>query len=74
MLSDLVPAGHRQQELFTREPDERMIKLAGVMDWVNARHGRDRLRLASAGYDPSWHHKQEWMSPGTRPNGAIFCR
>ena len=63
MLSGLVPAGHRQQELFTSGPDERLIKLAKVMDRVNARHGRDRLRLAAAGYDPSWHHKQQWMSP-----------
>ena len=63
MLSGLVPSGHRQQELFTSGPDERLTKLATVMDRVNARHGRDRLRLASAGYDPSWHHKREWMSP-----------
>ncbi len=63
MLSGLVPAGHRQQELFTSGPDERLMKLANVMDRVNARHGRDRVRVAGAGFDPSWHHKRQWLSP-----------
>ncbi len=22
------------------------------------------VRLAGVGYDPSWHHKRQWMSPG----------
>ena len=63
MLSGLVPTGHRQEALFTDRPDERLATLATVMDRVNARHGRDRIRLASAGYDPSWHFKRQWMSP-----------
>jgi DNA polymerase V len=63
ILSGLVPANHRQQDLYTCGPDERLIRLSKVIDQVNTRYGRDRLRLASAGYDPSWHHKQEWMSP-----------
>ena len=63
MLSGLVPAGHRQAELFTDGPDERLATLATVMDRVNARHGRDRIRLAGAGFDPSWHFKRQWLSP-----------
>ncbi|WP_083891523.1 DUF4113 domain-containing protein [Fibrella aestuarina] len=30
---------------------------------MNHRHGRDRLRLAGAGHDPSWHHKRQRISP-----------
>ncbi len=63
MLSGLVPAGHRQEELFSAGPDERLIKQARVIDRVNARHGRDRLGLAGSGFDPTWPHKQQWMSP-----------
>ena len=63
ILSGLVPAGHRQPALFTAGPDERLATLATVIDRVNARHGRDRIRLAGAGFDPSWHHKRQWMSP-----------
>ncbi len=62
MLSGLVPNSHLQQHLFIDEPDGRMSKLSGVMDALNKRYGRDRVRLAGAGYDSSWHHKQKWMS------------
>ena len=62
MLNGLVPADHRQVDLFTSGPDDRQIKLARVVDKLNYRHGRDKVRLASAGYDPFWHHKQQWMS------------
>ncbi len=63
MLSGLVPDTHLQQHLFVDEPDGRMSKLSGVMDALNKRYGRDRVRLASADYDSSWHHKRQWMSP-----------
>lgn len=63
MLSGLGPADHRQAELFTSGPDERLVKLSAVMDRVNARHGRDRIRLAGAGYDPTWHFKRGLLSP-----------
>ncbi|MBO0950885.1 Y-family DNA polymerase [Fibrella forsythiae] len=62
MLTGLVPADHRQANLFNEGPDDRQIKLARVVDKLNYRYGRDKIRLASAGYDPSWHHKRQWMS------------
>ncbi|RYC70064.1 Y-family DNA polymerase [Spirosoma sordidisoli] len=63
ILSGLVPAGHRQQALFTDAPDQRLSSLSKVVDKINHRHGRDRVRLASAGYSPEWHHKRQWISP-----------
>lgn len=63
MLTGLVPADHLQADLFRAGPDARMIELSATVDKLNCRHGRDRIRLASAGYDPSWHHKRQWMSP-----------
>ena len=63
LLTGLVPADYRQGGIFTSGPDERLIKLSNVVDRINQRHGRDRVRLAGAGYDPSWHHKRQWMSP-----------
>lgn len=63
ILSGLVPAGHRQGSIFTNGPDERLVKLSGVVDALNYRHGRDKVRLAGAGYDPTWPHKRQWMSP-----------
>jgi DNA polymerase V len=63
MLTGLVPDTYLQQHLFVDEPDGRMSKLSGVMDALNKRYGRDRVRLAGADYDSSWHHKRQWMSP-----------
>jgi DNA polymerase V len=63
ILSGLVPDEYRQGRLFTSEPDERLRTLSKVMDRVNHRYGRDKLRVAGAGYDPSWHHKRERVSP-----------
>lgn len=62
MLLGLVPADHRQVDLFSNVPDERLAHLFTVVDAINCRYGRDKVRLASAGYDPSWHHKRQWMS------------
>lgn len=63
ILSDFVPEGFQEPGLFTELPDERLSKLSQVMDRVNARHGRDKVRLAGQGYDPAWHMKQQWVSP-----------
>ena len=63
ILSGLVPADHRQQGIFTEGPDERLVKLSATVDRLNYRFGRDKVRLAGAGFDMTWHHKQQWMSP-----------
>ncbi|WP_332368946.1 DUF4113 domain-containing protein [Spirosoma telluris] len=63
ILTNLVPADYRQKGLFVEGPDERMIKLAGLMDKLNYRYGRDKLRLASQQYNPDWPMKQEYLSP-----------
>lgn len=63
ILSNLVPEGYRQPGLFGGECDERHRKLSAVLDRLNYRYGRDRVRLAGAGYESSWHQKRQWISP-----------
>ncbi|WP_080240017.1 Y-family DNA polymerase [Spirosoma rigui] len=63
ILSNLLPADYRQAGVFVAGPDERLIRLAGVMDSLNNRYGRDRVRLANQGFDPDWGHRQDWLSP-----------
>jgi DNA polymerase V len=63
ILSDFVPEGYQEPGLFTDTPDERLMVLSKVMDKLNAQHGRDRVRLAGQGYNPTWHMKQQWLSP-----------
>lgn len=62
MLTGLVGDDHLQKHLFADDPDKRQGKLSAVVDCLNHRYGRDKVRLAGAGYDSSWHHKRQWMS------------
>ncbi|GAB3991913.1 Y-family DNA polymerase [Spirosoma daeguense] len=63
ILSNLVPVDFEQQGLFTTGPDRRTAKLAKVIDKLNYRYGRDKVRIADAGFNPTWHHKRQFMSP-----------
>ncbi|MBD2700167.1 Y-family DNA polymerase [Spirosoma sp. BT702] len=63
LLTDLVPESYRQKGVFVEGPDERLIKLAGVVDKVNKRFGQDKLRLASQMYNPEWPYQQKYLSP-----------
>ena len=63
ILTNLVPDAHLQRNLFIGDPDTRMAKLSGIMDTLNHRYGRGKIRLAGAGFDSSWHHKRQFLSP-----------
>jgi DNA polymerase V len=47
ILSNYVPAKYRQKGVLVDGPDERLLKLSGVIDRLNYRHGRYFVRLAS---------------------------
>lgn len=76
ILSGLVPADHRQQNIFTEGPNERLVRLSAAIDRLNQRFGRDKVRLAGAGFDTTWHHKQQWMSPAytTKWGGILMVK
>ena len=63
ILSDFVPDSFQQPGLFTDVADERLATLSRVMDQINTRYGRDRVRVAGQGFSPTWHMKQQWLSP-----------
>ena len=63
ILSDFVPDSFQQPGLFTDVADERLATLSQVMDKINTRYGRDRVRVAGQGFSPTWHMKQQWLSP-----------
>lgn len=63
ILTGFVPLNFQQGSFFTNPPDERQLKASQAMDKLNERFGRDRVRVASAGYDPTWKHRQQFMSP-----------
>lgn len=62
MLLDLLPSDYRQQTLFTDGPSEKLMTLSKVVDKVNYRYGRDKIRLASQLENPEWPMKQAYLS------------
>ena len=63
IMTDLVPTDYRQKGVFVEGPDERLIRLAGVVDKLNHRYGQDKLRLASQLYNPDWPMQRQYLSP-----------
>lgn len=64
IVGEICPADQPQLSLFDRPADRgRADKLMQVMDQVNARWGRDSLRVASAGGSGAWRLRQAQKSP-----------
>jgi DNA polymerase V len=51
-----------QGNLFTAETNKAFGQLSATADIVNAKYGKDTLRLAAQGYSKDWHLKQENLS------------
>ncbi|MGA0333439.1 MAG: Y-family DNA polymerase [Kiritimatiellia bacterium] len=63
-LSDLVLPGAVQQNLFEPDPQPRRPELMQVMDRVNRKYGKAKLRTASAGFRRNeWKLRQQQLSP-----------
>ncbi|AUD00962.1 Y-family DNA polymerase [Spirosoma pollinicola] len=63
ILSGFVPSDYRQKGIFIDGPDERLVKLSGVMDRLNQRHGRGTVRLANQSFSPDWEQNRKYLSP-----------
>lgn len=65
MLSGLERTGNRQLSLLAppREQDARAERLMAALDAINARFGRDVLRLAACGIEQPWQMKRAAKSP-----------
>lgn len=64
LLTQLIPAHKIQQNLFSdKELTEKREKLMKVVDNINSIWGRNKIRIASAGFDNPWAMKREMKSP-----------
>lgn len=63
VLQDLVRGSARQLPLALDHRRQARDTLAAVMDEVNARHGRETVRLAATGIDRRWSVRAERRSP-----------
>ena len=64
MLMNLVPDSQIQTSLFSAiENHPKSSKLMSVMDGINARFGKETIKLASSGIERKWTLKAEMRSP-----------
>ena len=65
LLGELVTDTYEQLELFAAPPPahEDQQRVMAAVDQVNARFGRDTLRLAACGFDRPWGMRQANRSP-----------
>lgn len=64
MLSELVPAGNAQMDMFTKkETSAKSVALMKTMDSINRKMGKDSIKLASEGFNKPWQMRQENKSP-----------
>ncbi len=62
LVSELVPAGERQLNLFV-PTDERHHRLMNVIDRLNLRYGHNLLKLGGQDPQRTWKMKQARLSP-----------
>ncbi len=63
ILSGIVPEANVQTSLFDDVDRERQAKALQSMDNLNARYGRDKVRVAAQGFARRWKLRQEKLSP-----------
>ena len=64
LLSELCPRRPRQPDLFAAPgPSPASARLMQTLDGINARWGRDTLRLAAEGTTQAWQMKRAHLSP-----------
>jgi DNA polymerase V len=62
-LSDLSGRDTRQIDIFANGEDERLDKLSGVIDHLNAHWGHGTIQYAAAGTQRSWQSRAVLRSP-----------
>lgn len=62
LLLELHPAERVQASLFLHPDKPERVRLMAVMDALNARHGRDRVRFACSGTDRPWKVRAAHLS------------
>ena len=63
MLLDLVPAASVQVGLSDAPDSAARQRLMGIIDRLNARHGRDTISFAQSGWQRAWRLRSEHHSP-----------
>lgn len=63
IVGGIVPNGQVQTSLFGQEEQEKQQRVFQAVDQLNNKLGRDKVRIAAQGYQQSWNHKRNKLSP-----------
>lgn len=63
IVSEIVPERPLQADLFDTRDRKRFNKIMGVMDSLNDSYGKQKIKIASQGFDRKWKLKNEKLSP-----------
>lgn len=74
MFLDLVPAASVQGGLFDMPDSAARQRLMGIIDHLNARHGRDTMSFARSGRQRAWRLRSEHHSPCYTTSWAELLR
>ena len=74
MFLDLVPAASVQAGLFDAPDSPARRRLMGIIDRVNARHGRDTVSFARSGRQRAWKLRSEHHSSRYTTNWEELLR
>lgn len=63
MLGEISAANEVQRDMFTPADDPRRLRLMGLLDSVNKKHGLDTLHFAAADVSKNWLMRAGDRSP-----------
>ncbi len=63
IISEIVPERPLQADLFDTRNREKFNKVMTVMDSLNESYGKQKVKIASQGFDRKWKLKNEKLSP-----------
>jgi DNA polymerase V len=63
MLSELVPQGGQQTDLFAYSSSNKSGRLMDMVDRINSKYRRSTIHLASEGGDRTWSMRRSFKSP-----------
>ncbi len=63
IVSEIVPQRPFQADLFDTRDRTKYNKVMAVMDKLNASYGRQKVKIATQGFDRKWKLKNEQLSP-----------
>ena len=63
IVSKIIPENAVQQDLFDHTDRNKQAAIMQALDEINSKLGKDKVRIATQGFDGKWKLRQEQLSP-----------